>query len=239
MKPLSLRHRTSSRSSRHAFTLVEMLVVLVIIGILAAILLPVFSQAREGARRTACASNLRQIGQALAMYVQDNNRFYPSVRLDYPRDCSPWVDGIYRYVKSTEVFECPSFEVGEYRTGCPADEGESRWDGSYDLNVPNASFTLNEQGNPSYYYPPEGPIFVNDVRYTRPSSTILVLDGDGQFVNPGTQQPPFAGTEGLLKYGVNPHHNNGCNVAFADGHVKWLSLDSLTKKSLWTLLGPE
>jgi prepilin-type N-terminal cleavage/methylation domain-containing protein len=66
------RRRCSSRSlDRHGFTLIELLVVIAIIAILAAILFPVFAQAREKARQTACLSNTKQIGTAFMMYVQD------------------------------------------------------------------------------------------------------------------------------------------------------------------------
>lgn len=232
---------------RRAFTLIEILIVLTIIGILAAILFPVFSNAREAARRTTCASNLKQIGQGIAMYVQDNNRFYPvvdSYSLSAQQNCSMWVERIYKYVGAPGVFECPDAENGEYRTGCPATEamvgsptGGKRWDGSYDLNTPGIGFTIDWQGNPTFNYTDYRPL--HEARYTRPSSTILALDGDGYVVSPGTQQPLFEGTEGLLKYGVNPHHNEGCNVVFVDGHVKWLSMDALAKRSLWTINGPE
>ena len=63
--------------SRHAFTLIELLVVIAIIAILAAILFPVFANAREKAREVSCISNLRQIGTAVRMYVQDYDESFP------------------------------------------------------------------------------------------------------------------------------------------------------------------
>jgi prepilin-type N-terminal cleavage/methylation domain-containing protein/prepilin-type processing-associated H-X9-DG protein len=69
---------------RHAFTLIELLVVIAIISILAAILFPVFSQARESARQISCASNMRQLGMAMRMYLADNDEvWFPAVHEDY------------------------------------------------------------------------------------------------------------------------------------------------------------
>jgi prepilin-type N-terminal cleavage/methylation domain-containing protein/prepilin-type processing-associated H-X9-DG protein len=65
-------------SCRRAFTLIELLVVIAIIAILAAILFPVFAQAREKARQATCQSNLKQIGSAFAMYVQDYDECFPN-----------------------------------------------------------------------------------------------------------------------------------------------------------------
>ena len=60
------------------FTLIELLVVIAIIGILAGILLPVLSRARESARKTQCMSNIKQIGMGLIMYANENNELFPS-----------------------------------------------------------------------------------------------------------------------------------------------------------------
>ncbi len=70
--------RPRAAQQRSAFTLIELLVVIAIIAILAAILFPVFAQARAKARQTACLSNLKQIGTGLMMYTQDNDECYPS-----------------------------------------------------------------------------------------------------------------------------------------------------------------
>ena len=62
---------------RRGFTLIELLVVIAIIAILAAILFPVFAQAREAARKTSCVSNMWQVGIAFTMYTQDYDECYP------------------------------------------------------------------------------------------------------------------------------------------------------------------
>src|SRR5687767_5449493 len=93
---------------RPGFTLIELLVVIAIIAILAAILFPVFAQAREKARQSSCLSNSRQMGMGLTMYVQDYDDTYPwSVGLDADRTPS-WAGLIHPYVKNLAVFACPS-----------------------------------------------------------------------------------------------------------------------------------
>lgn len=107
------------------FTLIELLVVVAIICILAAILFPVFSRARENARRTVCASNLRQIGLGITQYTQDNDETYPLRKANYGIGGfgASWHQAIYPYVKSTQVFACPSDPAIDYppitRVGTP------------------------------------------------------------------------------------------------------------------------
>src|SRR5258708_35894742 len=100
--------------SKSAFTLIELLVVIAIIAILAAILFPVFAQAREKARQTSCLSNTKQTTLAYMMYIQDydegvvlNN---PDVMWSpVPVDASgTWFGRIQPYVKNWGVFGCPS-----------------------------------------------------------------------------------------------------------------------------------
>lgn len=98
---------------RHGFTLIELLVVIAIIALLAAILFPVFARAREKARQTSCASNMKQLGLGVAQYMQDYDERFPGVVDGYP--CGPgaaegfgWAGQVYPYTKSTGVFACPS-----------------------------------------------------------------------------------------------------------------------------------
>lgn len=102
---------------RHAFTLIELLVVIAIIAILAAILFPVFATAREKARQTTCASNLKQLGLAVVQYVQDYDENMPSPAAATTTTYSStgqwscgmgWAGILYPYVKSRGVYTCPS-----------------------------------------------------------------------------------------------------------------------------------
>jgi prepilin-type N-terminal cleavage/methylation domain-containing protein/prepilin-type processing-associated H-X9-DG protein len=105
---------------RRAFTLIELLVVIAIIAILAAILFPVFAKAREKARMTSCGSNMKQMGTALMMYVQDNDETFPwhnwvngSRVWGLPdgrlyQGFIGWSCSMFPYIKSKQVFVCPS-----------------------------------------------------------------------------------------------------------------------------------
>jgi len=114
-----MQHRSNSRS---AFTLIELLVVIAIIAILAAILFPVFAQARESARKTACLSNCKQLGMAVMQYTQDYDEVYVCNAWDTPPlgvtdtdsgnpnfpSAFPWVFRLHPYLKNKQVFVCPS-----------------------------------------------------------------------------------------------------------------------------------
>jgi prepilin-type N-terminal cleavage/methylation domain-containing protein/prepilin-type processing-associated H-X9-DG protein len=119
---------------RNAFTLIELLVVIAIIAILAAILFPVFAQARDKARQATCLSNEKQLGLGLTMYVQDYDESFPmSQYFDSAGIPYDWGNAIYPYIKNGKgvsyspsvtlyngqggIFDCPSFprdEIAQY-----------------------------------------------------------------------------------------------------------------------------
>lgn len=215
-----------SHTKRRGFTLVEILIVLGVIALLTAILLPIFSRVRNSVRISSCASNLRQIGTAFRLYVDDHKGFHPSVNILPNPDCG-WANQIYPYTRSTTVFQCPAYSYGEFRPGCPPSEPTNEaefpfyhWDGSYNLNI---------------FPSPTGRF--NEMRLRAPSETILICDGRG---SRGTYSNLYGGGS-MNGVPLDPRdfselgnrHNYGSNVAYADGHVKWKSYDALLDIKQW------
>jgi prepilin-type N-terminal cleavage/methylation domain-containing protein/prepilin-type processing-associated H-X9-DG protein len=104
---------------RRAFTLIELLVVIAIIAILAAILFPVFAQAKEAAKKTACLSNMKQLGLGVALYLgdSDDRMYFRSGSANSRSGNIPtanenrWWNMLMPYVKTKEIFRCPSDSV--------------------------------------------------------------------------------------------------------------------------------
>ena len=105
-------------TQKNGFTLIELLVVIAIIAILAAILFPVFAQAREAARKTSCLSNLKQISLGFKQYVQDYDETYPMADENAQNRTDPvaknnwytaeWQNVTQPYIKNVQVLRCPS-----------------------------------------------------------------------------------------------------------------------------------
>jgi len=208
-----------SRTQRSGFTLIELLVVIAIIAILAAILFPVFAQAREKARSSACMNNQKQIGTALLQYAQDWDELYPTYN-------SPglWVTPLSNIIKvaknktqtGSNVFRCPS--TSENPSSGFATNVTEMWqwgDGTANGSV-TASYTHN-----GWMYD----CGVGDVK--SPSQTMF--DSDGIWIDAWpthTQKIPVNGksvanvTAGIERIAID-RHSNGINMTFVDGHAKW------------------
>ena len=127
--------------AQKGFTLIELLVVIAIIAILAAILFPVFAQAREKARGISCVSNMKQIGLGLSMYTQDNDETLPAAFAAVQAingggiNVIPYDQQILPYIKNDQVFTCPSDPLVHDSGGNGA-----YWDGNYFLKKRNRSY---------------------------------------------------------------------------------------------------
>jgi len=125
------------RTRKTGFTLIELLVVIAIIAILAAILFPVFAQAREKARAISCISNLKQIGLGLAMYTQDYDEMMPSAFIcttdingstDTSCDATDGVQAyevqLFPYIKNKQLWTCPSDAIPRQNQGAEFPDGQ-------------------------------------------------------------------------------------------------------------------
>jgi prepilin-type N-terminal cleavage/methylation domain-containing protein/prepilin-type processing-associated H-X9-DG protein len=121
------------------FTLIELLVVIAVIALIAAILFPVFAQVREKARQSSCASNLKQLAAALAMYAQDNDELMPAEVSAPPinggtDDAVPYDRQLVSYVKNDQVYACPSDGVPHAM--------DDLWDGNYKIHPAKRSYGI-------------------------------------------------------------------------------------------------
>jgi len=214
-----MQHHTSNRLQRQqqGFTLIELLVVIAIIGILAAILFPVFARARENARRASCMSNIKQLGLALMMYSQDYDEKAFAARAG-----TWWTTAYELYLKNSQILKCPSAPSSTRATDYSAN-----W---YFLGFIAAS-------------PPAG-VTLDDghavpLTLMNSSMTMFALDGgqgrtsawedvaDTWYSQSAAGVGKFKETD---QYNVSPRHLDGVTCGFFDGHVKWLPKQKVFQK---------
>lgn len=218
-----------------AFTLVELLVVLAIIGILSAFLLPALGRAREKASRGKCANNLHQFSISANMY-QDDKRWFPHVTArnqldgDFADALAPTTKNFrallwYSYYDDPEGFICPSsFDIYRPITD-DATKGDLRrwmWNGAHGTGSPTkAPFLVGsdpavETTDELSYGWTRRPLNVN-----ASSASLLVAD---RGVRLESEQQSLATSGGLV--GDYGNHLEGWNVLYADGAVNWLILNA-------------
>ncbi|MCW3062142.1 MAG: prepilin-type N-terminal cleavage/methylation domain [Capsulimonas sp.] len=244
--------KANRQTASTGFTLIELLVVIAIIAILAAILFPVFAQAREKARSTACLSNLKQIGLAVVQYTQDNDERYMYEYRDengggtaWPNNpptlpngqlagwytaplnnlaSSNWAYELQPYIKNTQVMACPS---------APDQQGWNPPTTTDKISYVATSYVLDGFANPGK------PLSLAAI--VAPSDLILLFDGGNatkvaqiqgwngyDFNNRCVVNNNFRPSDGVCPqcYGDwIARHQGGRNYMFADGHAKW-SIDS-------------
>lgn len=147
------------RRSLSGFTLIELLVVIAIIAILAAILFPVFAQAREKARQSSCASNMKQMGLAVIQYAQDYDESYPN-GLQSGWYAASWAYNVQPYIKSVDVFRCPS----DSGSGDPIRYGTNdySWAGPRMSYVANGLIQWNGSANANFGIMTRGESWIQD-----------------------------------------------------------------------------
>ncbi|MBM3495580.1 MAG: DUF1559 domain-containing protein [Armatimonadetes bacterium] len=237
------------QAKRSGFTLIELLVVIAIIAILAAILFPVFARAREQARKTSCLSNMKQIGLATLMYVQDYDETFPCMYLEaarlIPNDIysevynghaavstaaeaeyvrtSSYMAQFMPYIKSAALFKCPS------------DSGA------------NPAIVVGQRFTSYHwkFYPiaiPFSPGYADTIRpgWERKTVSLAALSRPAQFFTLSEIVPyhDFRNDEGCDALGLCPWSykpDTKWNLVFADGHAKAYSASSSLLLYYWLL----
>jgi prepilin-type N-terminal cleavage/methylation domain-containing protein len=232
------------KSRREGFTLIELLVVIAIIAILAAILFPVFAQAREKARQTSCMNNEKQIGTGLYTYLNDWDDTYPmnrfpttvALKSNASGDLQPtwynWKRALYSYVKGVNVYLCPSNDKAWGPSGCggcPSGDESNCANGPYknnkDLWLPNG-YVLNG----GFYH--ESAPFDGTIMHPRemgeikdPSNLIFLLESD--------ERCPDLGDWAYADIFVHPGAKV-TNFLFSDTHAKAMKPSrTFSPKEMW------
>lgn len=200
-----------SKSKQSGFTLIELLVVIAILSILAALLFPVLSQARQAAKKTTCSSQLRQTGMAFWLYASDHeDRAVPSYTYQNPEFSElAWDFGVLTDGKAVGGFLMPYIKDGRIHA-CPEFTGQS-WGRPHSGYAYNATYLGGDEWR--------GTLPALATMAQTPSETVLVADaGYGQPVM-GANYLRAPSDSLFLAGKVHARHNGRASVLWLDGHV--------------------
>lgn len=224
---------------QHGFTLIELLVVIAIIAILAAILFPVFAQARESARSTSCISNTKNIATAQLMYSQDyDESIIPWMNVNRnvstfaQMKAAAWTSTIQPYIKNTQVLFCPSFD--ESKTALAMNDNDCDGPGAADgwilNNTSNPKYLAHygiafqltgggcTQSNPYVAYPGSTWNYTQTLAsIVQPARTANIGDSFTIIRRNNSWVSTAFGCEAQFR-----HKNSGGNFSFLDGHSKYI-----------------
>jgi prepilin-type N-terminal cleavage/methylation domain-containing protein/prepilin-type processing-associated H-X9-DG protein len=221
------------RASRSGFTLIELLVVIAIIAILAAILFPVFAQAREKARASTCLSNQKQIALAISMYAQDYDETFPFPYFQGPPELW-WEDMVNPYIKTGNkggIMTCPSagtagfaYSMNNALAGVSLATAARPADTVLTADAAQLPRLLDKttgltRAFPYFLYTVVG----KGEALWDPTPNLKTGKGDPNAKIIADRDPlkpldaDINAAEGLARY----RHNEGANVSFADGHTKF------------------
>jgi prepilin-type N-terminal cleavage/methylation domain-containing protein/prepilin-type processing-associated H-X9-DG protein len=209
------RKEKQMRLRRSGFTLIELLVVIAIIAILAAILFPVFAQAREKARATTCLSNMKQLGTGIRMYLDDYDGGYPFSWYAQPQ--YGFDVAIYPYIKNLQIYECPSNKLlPSWWAGYKAYGGIDK------PGIPR-SYAMNGDVSTDTR---TAPVF--EASIPEPATTIVLMETSANKYK-NTRAPDhetYVGTRNDVCEHVPFHiHQGGANYTFCDGHARWARVE--------------
>jgi prepilin-type N-terminal cleavage/methylation domain-containing protein/prepilin-type processing-associated H-X9-DG protein len=208
----------SRRRAIHAFTLIELLVVIAIIAILAAILFPVFAQARESARQSTCLSNMKQVGLGLQMYAQDYDETLPPgndavTSFGDPGVRPNFLGCLIPYTRNIHIYACPNARVDTSLANPPTATSA----GSYMGNAVVMGRTLAVISTPADIIYCQENFLKRSIAWLRPNLVATNQYTNWWFANP-------AAPHGLAYSSL---HKEGGNLIFADGHAKWRKASAL------------
>lgn len=227
-----------------AFTLVELLTVIAIIGVLAAILIPVVSRVRQSARASACLSNVRQIAGAVQLFVSDNKGFLPGAGKRSASASASWIDVINTTILQADLnsLRPPLQRWGQSPIGgqiyCPSMEpfgNVNIWARAYVINSNTQDFTAPKV---TWGLLEEYQKGVPFARFANPARTFLLLesekDSDGISATTPLNQVVMGDGVSAPDWSANSlrfafRHNKRMNVAFMDGHTESLAPEDMAK----------
>ena len=207
------------RNEQHGFTLIELLVVIAIIAILAAILFPVFAQAREKARQASCTSNLRQMGLGVTMYAQDYDEHFSLAATLTPTGFLNWHDFVDPYVKNKQIWACPSAKL-------PLVDSYGKIVCLYGFNTLYLNMKLDGTPiDPQNIYDLNNAPGVLLATVASAAHTVLLCDTIGVTNVPPNHLSTYTlpPSQADASYWGRPdvRHSGGVVAGLVDGHVKW------------------